>query len=149
MISRKHSAFEHGLQSFIGMLFSVFTCDLGFLAGMGARGSRAIRLAPVPYISVPLIGVLLCFLQWYLLRPTEYPSPPTPRLPAIPLVSLSNGNCTGLAQGWAQWQSWRQLERTECHQILKGTNSQSTFRKRGSFASKMYHYFFQYHQFRP
>lgn len=52
-------------------------------------------------------------------------------LPAIPLVSLANGNCVGLAQGWAQWQSWRQLERTEFCQILKGTNSQSTLRKKG------------------
>uniref|UniRef100_H3CPH2 Contactin 3b n=1 Tax=Tetraodon nigroviridis TaxID=99883 RepID=H3CPH2_TETNG len=36
----------------------IFTSDLGFVAGMGARGSRAICLTPVPYISVPLISAL-------------------------------------------------------------------------------------------
>lgn len=63
IISKKHSASECGAQPFIGMLFPVFTHGPGFVAGMGARGSRAIRLTPVLYISVPLISALLRFLH--------------------------------------------------------------------------------------
>lgn len=34
-----------------------------FVAGMGARGSGAVCLKPVAYISLPLIGALFCFLH--------------------------------------------------------------------------------------
>lgn len=108
------------------MLFLVFTSDPGFVAGMGARGSRAVRPTPAPYISVPLISALLCFLHWYLLRPTEYP--PSSCNPFSQPV-LWQLHWTGSRPG-PQWQSSRRPESTEFHQILKGTNSQSTHRKK-------------------
>lgn len=102
-------------RTFIRTLFPVFTGDPGCVAGMGARGSRAIRLIPVPHISVPLISALLCFLHWYLLRPAAWTPPRNPS--SQPIHGAGSGLAPGLGFSGTARDGWRRLNSTK---FLKG-----------------------------
>lgn len=105
-------------RTFIRTLFPIFTGDPGCVAGMGARGSRAIRLTPVPHISVPLISALLCFLHWYLLRPAACSPPPPPCNPSSqPIHGAGSGLAPGLGFNGTAGNGWRGLNSTK---FLKG-----------------------------
>lgn len=83
-----------------GKLTSAFNWNAASAAGMGARGSGAVALKPVTYVSLPLIGVLLCFLHWELLRPREDPPrpPPPPSFQsACPVVTAQGLGFSGSA----------------------------------------------------
>lgn len=89
------------------------SCSAVFLvAGMGARGSGAIRLGP-SYLSAVLISGLLCSAWWCLIGAYRAPCPPPPP----PSVGLSTGLAQGPGFSGRTGKDWKGLDFAE---LLKG-----------------------------